>query len=43
LKPEQVSIKLSPVSLYNDMYDEKPEETMAELLKELSKRKIGFV
>lgn len=42
-KPYQVGLKISPVSQYQDMYDKNPEETYGHLLKELSKKKIGFV
>jgi N-ethylmaleimide reductase len=41
--PCRVGIKLSPVSRMKDMYDETPVETYTILLKELEKRKIGFV
>jgi N-ethylmaleimide reductase len=38
-----VGLKLTPVSRLKDMYDEDPIETFSLLLKELDKRKIGFV
>jgi len=40
---EKLGIKLSPIGRYNDMYDENPKETYAYFLKELNKRKLGFV
>jgi hypothetical protein len=43
LKPYQIGIKISPVSQFNDMFDNNPVETFSLLLKELSKRNIGFV
>jgi N-ethylmaleimide reductase len=42
-EPYQIGIKLSPISLVHDMFDENPLETFSHLLKELSKRNIGFV
>lgn len=42
-KPEQLGIKISPVSRLRDMFDENPLETYSYFLKELDKRKIGFV
>lgn len=41
--PSQVGIKLSPISRIQDMFDENPVQTYGYLLKELSKRGIGFV
>lgn len=41
--PSRVGLKLTPVSRLKDMYDEDPIETFSLLLKELDKRKIGFV
>jgi hypothetical protein len=38
-----LGIKISPASRLKDMYDEKPIETYSLLLKELDKRKVGFV
>jgi N-ethylmaleimide reductase len=40
---EKLGIKLSPLGRYNDMFDENPLETYTHFLKELNKRKIGFV
>ena len=42
-KPYQIGLKISPVSQYQDMYDQNPVETYSHLLKELSKKNIGFV
>jgi hypothetical protein len=42
-EPHQVGIKLSPISRIQDMFDENPIETYSYLLKELSKRGVGFV
>ena len=42
-KPYQIGVKISPVSQYQDMYDQNPVETYSHLLKELSKRNVGFV
>lgn len=39
----RVGIKISPALKIKDSYDEKPVETYTLLLKELEKRKIGFV
>ena len=36
-------MKISPVSRLRDQFDENPVETYSYLLKELSKRQIGFV
>jgi hypothetical protein len=41
--PQQLGIKLSPTSRIQDMFDENPVETYGYLLRELSKRNIGFV
>lgn len=41
-KPEQLAIKLSPVSRAKDMFDANPTETFGYLLTEMSKRNIGF-
>ena len=39
----RVGVKLSPTSRVKDNYDEAPMESYPILLKELDKRKIGFV
>lgn len=40
---ERVGIKLSPTGRFNDIYDSNPLDLLKHLLKELEKRKIGFV
>lgn len=42
-QPFQLGAKISPVSRIRDMCDQNPEETYSYLLKELSKKQIGFV
>ena len=42
-QPWQLGIKISPCSRYNDQYDDNPAETYTHLIKELNKRKFGFV
>lgn len=39
----RVSVKLSPVMRYGDMYDANPQETYSSILQQLDKKLIGAV
>ncbi|EGR31688.1 hypothetical protein IMG5_104290 [Ichthyophthirius multifiliis] len=40
---KRIGIKISPVSRFNDMYDNDPIKTFSYLIQELDKRNIGFI
>ena len=40
---KRVSVKISPVGRYNDMFDSDPKSLLKYVLEELNKRKIAFV
>lgn len=41
-QPYQLALRISPVSRAKDMFDQNPEETYGYLLREMSKKDIGF-